>query len=217
MSEYVLILIFLNLVAFVAIKVWKKIFLNEHHSEETSSPIKRIGEPLPAQPQTQSDSAPFYEPSYAPDSTRQNTHSKSRNAFMQSVVFAAITGILVFNFHDEISAHLPAATKPANSATLPADMIEPETPTFTAEKINIVNQTKVDGVYWYEVSGLNTGNEKVQGWFTEFSLKPEPAKESKAIDSISKKLGLPTTEERVTYIKKLKKINSALKTALEKN
>lgn len=215
MSEYMLILIFLNLVAFVAIKIWKKIFLIEHHSENTSSEVKKLGEPSPAQPPT--DSMEYSEPTFASQQTRGNSIHKSPHAFMQSFVFAAITGILVFNFHDEISAHLPAATKPANSATLPADMIEPETPTFTADKINIVSQTKVDGVYWYEVSGLNTGDEKVQGWFTEFSLKPEPAKESKAIDSVSKKLGLPTTEERVTYIKKLKKINSALKTALEKN
>lgn len=215
MSECVAILLFLNLVAFVSIKVCKKIFQNEEPTGDDSVEITKIGQP--ADNNREPPSSAEFVPSYAPATASYQSKGNNRNSLWPGFFLAVATGIVVFFNHDRIQSLTQSSNPVVAASKAPADMVEPATPTFTADKINIVSQTKVDGVYWYEVSGLNLEGEKVQGWFTEFALKPEPAKENKAVDSISQKLGLPTTEERVNYIKKLKKVNSALKTALDNN
>lgn len=215
MSECVAILLFLNLVAFVSIKVCKKIFHNEEPTGDDSVAINKIGQP--ADNNREPPSSAEFVPSYAPATANNHGNGRNRSSVWPGLLLAAATGVIVFFNHDRIQSLTQSSNQAIVSSSVSADMAEPATPTFTADKINIVSQTKVDGVYWYEVSGLNIEGEKVQGWFTEFALKPEPAKENKAVDSISQKLGLPTTEERVNYIKKLKKVNSALKTALDNN
>ncbi len=214
MRECLLILVFLNVVAFVSIKLFKKIFDQDSSASDADYKVKTLGsEAMPEQPRfsrTGEEMIPeesvFFPETPAPAKYRATS---AKDNFYRALLFIFAISFLIFINFDRLQG-MVFSKKPAAQSNVDALAGVPAS-------LNITAQTKVDGVYWYKVEGYQADGEKISGWFTEFALKPEPAKESKGIDSISQKLGLPTTEERVTYIKKLKKINSALKTALDNN
>lgn len=216
MRECLLILVFLNIVAFVSIKLFKKIFDQDSSASDADYKVKTLGsEAIPEQPQFSRtgeemipDESVFFPETPAPAKYRATS---AKDNFYRALLFIFAISFLVFTNFDRLQSLVFPPKQAAQTNT------EIDSLAGVPTGVNITAQTKVDGVYWYKVEGYQDDGEKVSGWFTEFALKPEPAKESKGIDSISQKLGLPTTEERVTYIKKLKKINSALKTALDNN
>lgn len=214
MRECLLILVFLNVVAFVSIKLFKKIFDHDSSASDADFKVKAIGSNTSTTP-PQSEALPqedlppenFYVSEMPRPAIARSVSAKDN--FYRALLFIFAISFLIFINFDRLQS-IVFQQKTASQPTLDSLAGVPA-------GVNVTAQTKVDGVYWYKVEGYQDDGEKVSGWFTEFALKPEPAKESKGIDSISQKLGLPTTEERVTYIKKLKKINSALKTALDNN
>jgi hypothetical protein len=222
--QIVLTLLFLAFMLIVAIKCLK-FFLPELFLKKNSESIKvkQVGKPEKT-PENYADSQTFSQPAFTseengfsqpfndqPFSSAATSPKKSKKtAFF--LIFTASVIILVYNNRDFIY--------PAKESEIELQKKLNVIENFAAEEIQglkIISHNKVDGVNWFQIAGKTDDNELISGWFSEFSLKKEPAKESKAIDSISKKLGLPTTEERVGYIKKLKKVNSALGTALGKD
>lgn len=193
-------LLFLCLVGYVSIKVFKRLFPEEFGSSDkvrTPSVPGKNDTSTQQEPQT-----PWMEESFQATNPRPDRHS--RYTIPRTLVFLAAISFLLFYNQDVIRT---LATKAETESPIELANMEPSAP-------KVKGEVKVDGVYWYEITGRNSAGKSFKGWISEFSIKPEPAKKSVMIDSISKKLGLPTTEERVEYIKKLKYINSSLKTAL---
>jgi hypothetical protein len=201
MKEIILLCIFLSALGYVSIKIIRRLF-----SETT--PEQRQGLPQPAEHDTWENFNPPPEPVY----------KHKRKSSLPGLVLIGLIGFLIYQNYPLIEEKLIFTKRTATKQKLKAreEKIYQLSQLAALPSLKITDQKKVDGVFWFKISGTTENGQIIDGWVTEFALKKEPAKQSKTIDSISKKLGLPTMEERVNYIKKLKKINSALDTALQK-
>ncbi|MGM0598264.1 MAG: hypothetical protein ACQETH_00485 [Candidatus Rifleibacteriota bacterium] len=202
MKEIILLCIFLTALGYISIKIIRRIF-------SEAAPEKQIKE-------TQTDNYDPYE-NFIP--SPRPVYTPKRKSSLPGLVFIALMGFLIYQNYPLIIDKLNIQSHVTKQQELNAKArrINQLGQLAALPSLKITDQKKVDGVFWFKISGSTENGQIIDGWVTEFSLKKEPAKQSKTIDSISKKLGLPTTEERVNYIKKLKKINSALDTALGKD
>jgi hypothetical protein len=205
MLQIVITIVFLAIVGFFSVKAIKYFFPELAERQEPDKAVK-VMQVAPAD-DLQND---FYnqQPVFAANPQPR----QAKRQFPTLLIFLAAVGILLYHNQDIIKKGFftsDAEQKP--DYELLAALHAPE-----IDGIKVIGQTNVDGVNWFEISGKAANGELINGWFSEFALKKEPAKESKGIDAVSKKLGLPTVKERMEYIKKLKKINSALGTALQK-
>ena len=192
MGVYVEITIFLIIVAYFGIRVWRYFLVENHDFFEEKEPVQK----------NETVSIRNYD-SIGP------CPKKAPSLFFTSVLMA-ISSFLTYQ------AHIPLHR--LFNSNLSSSEISAFTNIQNAESLSnttIVQQKKLGGAWWFELSCVTEDGATIRGWFNEFALKPQPAKDMTTVDAISEKLGLPTTEEQINYIKKLKKINSSLKTALE--
>ncbi|GAB4280015.1 MAG: hypothetical protein Kow0029_24330 [Candidatus Rifleibacteriota bacterium] len=207
MNQIILILVFLNLVAFIAIRILK-VFFSEEKAE--SQKVRKFFEPgnaeeisQPTIPIPDSSKAAF-DPPLPVYTSASRRHSNSK---LKSLLFLAALAVLIY-YNQNVLHKIRLFNSSSNSVSTETSYNE-EKPNLT-----IVGQIKVDGVVWLHITGTDSENMPVDGWVSEFAIKKKPAKKREFADAISKKLGLPTNEERITYIKKLRSISLALKNAL---
>ncbi|MFZ5951704.1 MAG: hypothetical protein ACOYXC_13420 [Candidatus Rifleibacteriota bacterium] len=205
MSVYVNIFLFLSLMSFIGVKALR-FFLVDNDSAilpdvNAGSPEKQLDAGI-------SEASISTWNQAVPKSRAPNGHGI---LFTLLVVFIAC--YLTFEEHDRIAKLLGRQTD--SNVNLNFNLAEfASNQDFSPAKVKQFK--KIGGAYWFEIAFITPEGELLTGWVNEFAFNAKPAQDMTTIDKISEKLGLPKTEDQINYVKKLKKINSALDTALDR-